>query len=66
MTTARLVEYRITRRLLQRRELESRRAGVDTLIRALAVISAGAMLSVVMPALLLPILAALLVFTLGH
>jgi fatty acid desaturase len=66
MTTARLIEYRITRRLLQRRELESRRQGVDTLIRCLAVIAAGALVSVVMPALLLPIVIVSLIFTLGH
>jgi hypothetical protein len=66
MTTARLIEYRITRRLLQRRELESRRQSVDTLIRGLAVIAAGGLVSVVMPALLLPIVIASLIYTLGH
>jgi hypothetical protein len=66
MTTARLIEYRITRRLLQRRELESRRQAVDTLIRGLAVIAAGGLVSVVMPALLLPIVIASLIYTLGH
>ena len=65
MTTARMIEYRITRDLVQRREHDSRHPPVDRLIKALAVLAGVTLVAVCAPELLLPFFVASTVFTLG-
>ena len=65
MTTARMIEYRITRELLHRRENESRHRGADQLIKGLAAASAAVLIAVCLPELLLPIFLASFVVVLG-
>ena len=65
MTTARLIEYRITRALLRRREIEARQQGVDKIIKGLALIAGVVMVSVILPQLLLPVFILSLIVTLG-
>ena len=55
MTSARLIEYRITRQLMRRREVQASRTGVDTLIKGLALVAGVVMVALVLPELLLPV-----------
>lgn len=65
MTTARMIEYRITRELLQRREDESRHRPADRFIKGLAVFAGMLIVVVALPELFLPIFVASLVVILG-
>ena len=65
MSSARMIEYRITRELLQRRENESRHRPADHLIKGMAVLAAVALVSVCLPQLLLPIFVVSFVVILG-
>lgn len=65
MTTARMIEYRITRELVQRREHANRHRPADRLIKGLAVLAGVAIVAVCLPQLLLPFFVASMVFTLG-
>ena len=65
MNSARMIEYRITRNLLQRRECEARRSPADHLIKGLAIFAAVAVLSVCLPQLLVPAFVICAVVTLG-
>jgi hypothetical protein len=65
MTTARMIEYRITRDLVQRREHANRHRSVDRLIKALAVLAGVTIVAVCLPQLVLPFFVASMVFTLG-
>lgn len=65
MTTARMIEYRITQDLLRRRERATRQRPADRLIKSLAVFAGIAIAAVCLPQLLLPFLAASIVIILG-
>ena len=65
MTTARMIEYRITQQLLQRREIESRRTPAGWFIKKFALLAGLLLLSVSLPELLLLTFIASLVLTLG-
>lgn len=65
MTTTRMIEYRITRDLVQRREHANRDRRVDRFIKALAVLAGIAIVAVCLPQLVLPFIVASMVFTLG-
>jgi hypothetical protein len=65
MTNARMIEYRITRDLLQRREYVNRYRPADRLIKGLAVLAGVALVAVCLPQLLLPFFIVSTVFTLG-
>ncbi|MEH6582948.1 MAG: hypothetical protein V7754_13495 [Halioglobus sp.] len=60
-----MIEYRITRDLLQRRENASRGLSAGYFIKGLAALTAVAVVSVCVPHLLLPILVASVVLSLG-
>ena len=65
MTSTRMIEYRITRDLVQRREHANRYRRVDRFIKALAVLAGIAVVAMCLPQLLLPFFVVSLVFTLG-
>ena len=65
MTTTRMIEYRITRDLVQRREHANRDRRADRFIKALAVLAGIAIVAVCLPQLVLPFIVASMVFTLG-
>ncbi len=65
MSSARMIEYRITRELLRRREHESRHGSVDKVILGLAIFAGVAIVSIVLPELLLPVFVASMIVTLG-
>jgi hypothetical protein len=65
MTTSRLIEYRITRDLLQRRESASRHPHADLFIKGLAIFAGVAAVSLLLPQLLLPIFVTSFVLILG-
>lgn len=65
MTNARMIEYRITRDLLHRRESASHRLVTDRIIRGLALAAGLAVIGLVVPQLILPIFLASMVVTLG-
>ena len=65
MNSARMIEYRITRDLLQRRECEARHRSADQVIKGLAILSAVALVAVCLPQLLVPVFVACAVVTLG-
>lgn len=65
MSSARMIEYRITRELLRRREDQSRHRPADDLIKGMAVLAAVALVSVCLPQLLLPIFVVSFVVILG-
>lgn len=65
MSSARMIEYRITRELLQRRENESRHRPADQFIKGMAVLASVALVAVCLPQLLLPIFVVSFVVILG-
>ena len=65
MNSARMIEYRITRDLLQRREYEARHRSADYVIKGLAILSAVTIVSVCLPQLLVPAFVVCAVVTLG-
>ena len=65
MSSARIIEYRITRELLQRRENAARHRSADQLIKGMAVLAAMALVSICLPQLLLPIFVVSFVLILG-
>ena len=65
MSTARMIENRITRELLQRRENASRHRPADQFIKGMAIFAGVTIVSICLPQLLLPVFVASLVVILG-
>jgi hypothetical protein len=60
-----MIEYRITRELLQRRDREPRRLFADRVIKGIALFAGLTLLSLCLPQLLLPVFVVSLVLSLG-
>jgi len=65
MSTARIIEHQITRKLLDRRDIDSQQQIADKIIIAAALFAGVSILSLCLPQLLLPVIVTSVVFGLG-